>query len=311
MSFMKRCRFVFRKKETSWNNLIDLLKEYNENLTTYGPKFDLEKMLKSEFDMLKQLQLNELRRLAEASAYEHKHSLPDNTHAARYHSLSLAAQFSAVVRYERPHAAFKFSMRDFRLDPAYILSSSSSSTMALLFDYPVKKEHRVVLIEWIDGADRDQERDTRIKTLMLATPKPGQLLLPTCYGMVEDTFSRRFGLVLAPPTHIRSNLPPILSAGAISQKRMPVSLKELLDKTHPSCVHMLDLGIRFSLAKKLMAAVYMMHCVGVCIGHCHSQLSFQPIFNEVFYTSYYLPLPRVLKQFRMLTIRLSSGSTSI
>ncbi|RDL32602.1 Protein kinase-like (PK-like) [Venustampulla echinocandica] len=234
MSFMKRCRFVFRKKEASWNNLIDLLKEYNENLTMYGPKFELEKMLKSEFEMLRQLQLDELRRLAEASAYEHKHSLPNNNHAVRYHSLSLAAQFSAVVKYERPHAAFKFSMRDFRLDPAYILSSSGSSTMALLFDYPVKKEHRVVLIEWIDGIDRDQERDTRIKTLMLATPKPGQLLLPTCYGMVEDTFAGRFGLVLAPPTHIRSNLPPILSAGAISQKRMPVSLKELLDKVHPS-----------------------------------------------------------------------------
>jgi len=73
---------------------------------------------------------------------------------------------------------------------------------------------------------------------------------------------RRFGLVLAPPSHIRSNLPQILPAGAISQKRMPVSLKELLDKRHPSCIHMLDLGDRFRLAKKLVDAVHMMHCVG-------------------------------------------------
>ncbi|KAF4637106.1 hypothetical protein G7Y89_g972 [Cudoniella acicularis] len=260
LSFMKRCRFVLRKKDAAWNNLIDLLKEYNENLATYGPKFDLAKMLKGEFQVLRQLQLDELRRLAEAAAFEAKNSSADS--ADRYHDLSLAAQFSAVVKYERPHAAFKFSMRDFRLDPSYILTSSESSTMALLFDYPVKKEHRVVLIEWIDDLDRDQERDTRIKTLMLATPKPGQLLLPTCYGMVEDTFAGRFGLVLAPPTHIRSNLPAILPAGAISQKRMPVSLKELLDKKHPSCVHTLDLGLRFRLANKLVDAIHMMHCVG-------------------------------------------------
>jgi uncharacterized protein YciI len=262
MSFIKRCKFVFRKKDTPWNSLIDLLKEYNENLLTYGPKYDLAKLFKGEFEILRKMHLEDLKRLAEASAYEAKHSAPDNKNTNRYQDLSLAAQFSAVVKYERPHAAFKFSMRDFRIEPSYLLSSSESSTMALLFDYPVRKEHRVVLIEWIDDLDRDQERDTRIKTLMLATPKPGQLLLPTCYGMVEDPYIRRFGLVLAPPAHIRSNLPPILPAGAISQKRMPVSLKELLDKKHPSCVHTLDLGIRFKLAKKLVDAVNMMHCVG-------------------------------------------------
>ncbi|KAH6682537.1 hypothetical protein B0J14DRAFT_127368 [Halenospora varia] len=262
MSFMKRARFVFRKKDAAWNHLIDLLKEYNENLTSYGPKYDLAKMLKGEFQVLRQLQLDELRRLAEAAAFEAKNTPADNSNKDRYHDLSLAAQFSAVVKYERPHAAFKFTMRDFRLDASYVLSSSGSSTMALLFDYPVKKEHRVVLIEWIDDLDRDQERDTRIKTLMLATPKPAQILLPTCYGMVEDPFTRRFGLVLAPPAHVRSNLPTILPAGAISQKRMPVSLKELLDKKHPSCPHTLDLGIRFRLAKKLVDAINMMHCVG-------------------------------------------------
>ncbi|KAG9232140.1 hypothetical protein BJ875DRAFT_93668 [Amylocarpus encephaloides] len=262
LSFLKRCRFVFRKKDAAWNHLIDLVKEYNENLATFGPKVDLGKMLKGEFEILRQLQMDELRRLAQAAAHEAKNSPKGNENIERYHNLSLAAQFSVVVKFERPHAAIKFTLRDFRLDQAYVLSSSPSSTMALLFDYPVKKEHRVVLIEWIEDIDRDQERDTRIKTLMLATPKPGQLLLPTCYGMVEDTFTRRFGLVLAPPAHIRSNLPNILPAGAISQKRMPVSLKELLEKRRPNYVEMLDLGIRFCLAKKLVGAVHMMHCTG-------------------------------------------------
>lgn len=262
MSFIRRCKFVFRKKDAVWTSLIDLIKEYNENLATYGPKFDLEKMLKGEFDVLRKMQIGELRRRAEAATYEARHTLTDGDNVTRYQDLSLAAQFSAVVKFERKHAAYKFTMRDFRLDPSYAVSSSGSSTMALLFDYPVRKENRVVLIEWVDSLDRDQERDTRIKTLMLATPKPDRLLLPKCYGMVEDPVARRFGLVLAPPAHIRSNLPQIMPAGAISQKRMPVSLTELLEKRHSSHKEMLDLGTRFQLAKKLVAAVDMMHCVG-------------------------------------------------
>jgi hypothetical protein len=127
--------------------------------------------------------------------------------------------------------------------------------MALLFDYPEKRENRVVLIEWVDDIERYADRDTREKTLILSTPKPGQLLLPTCYGMVEDTVNRRFGLVLAPPAHIRTNLPSNMPTGAISQKRMPVSLKELLERKHAACQQMLELGARFRLAKKLVDAV--------------------------------------------------------
>jgi hypothetical protein len=219
-------------------------------------------MLKANFEFLRNLQKEELKRLAEAAAYEARRSPLESKAAGTYHDISLAASFSTVVKYERQHAVYKFNMTDFRMDPAYLLSSSSSSTMALLFDYPVKKEHRVVLIEWIRDIDRDQEHDTKIKTLMLAAPKPGQLLLPTCYGMVEDPRMRRFGLVLAPPAHIRSHLPAILPSGAISQKRMPVSLKELLKKKHPSCKLTLELGTRFRLAKKLVDAVHTMHCVG-------------------------------------------------
>jgi hypothetical protein len=262
MSFIKRCKFVFRKKESTWNGLLSLIKEYNENLVTYGPKFELDRMKKGGFDDLRKMQLEELRRRAEAAAYEARHTPPGNENGGKYHEIALAAQFSVVVKYEKKGTATKFTMLDFRLDPSYVISSSGSSTMALLFDYPVKKEHRVVLIEWIEELQRDMERDATIKTIMLATSKPGQLLLPTCYGIVEDPATRRFGLVLAPPKHIRSNLPPIMPSGAISQKRMPVSLLELLERRHPYCMHMLDLGTRFRLAKKLVDAVHMMHCVG-------------------------------------------------
>jgi hypothetical protein len=259
--------------------MIDLIRDYNDNLQTYGPKEDLQKMLKAEFNVFRVMQVGELKRRADAALYEVKNSVKGDGTAARYQDLSLAAQFSTVVRFERPHTAYKFTMRDFRLDPTYALSSGTS-TMALLFDYPVRKEHRVVLIEWVEDMDRDQERETRIKALMLATPKPEQLLLPKCYGMVDDPERRRYGLVLAPPDHIRSHLPAILPAGAISKKRMPISLQELLDNRHP----LLDLGIRFRLAKKLVDAVHMMHCVGFVYKYVPLPCSLlKSLFGDVVY----------------------------
>lgn len=243
--------------------MIDRLRKYNEVLATYGPEDELENLARAEFELLRKLNRDELLRRTEACTYEAKHSAAESVDRARYHELALASQFSEVVKYERKQKINMFQMRDFRLDPAYVIASSGSSTMALLFDYPVRKEHRVVLIEWSSGHhNQDPARDTRVKTMMLATLKPGSLIFPTCYGMVEDPVTRRFGLVLAPPAHIRSNLPQILPAGAISQKRMPVSLRELLDRRHPSCVNMLDLGTRFRLAKRLVECVHMMHCVG-------------------------------------------------
>jgi hypothetical protein len=248
MSIIKKCKFLFRHRDEGWNKLIDLLKHSIEELGTLGPTFELERMRKGEYDKLRKMDLEELRGRAEAAAYVGQ------------------------------HAAYKFTMRDFRLDPAYTLPSTDSSTMALLFDYPQKKENRVVLIEWVDDMERYAEKDTRDKTLILSTPKPGQLLLPTCYGMVEDTINRRIGLVLVPPAHIRANLPLNMPTGAISQKRMPVSLKELLESKHPACQQMLELGARFRLAKKLVDAVHMMHCVGWIHKYCFLSL---PGFCEI------------------------------
>ncbi|CAG8979580.1 hypothetical protein HYALB_00010781 [Hymenoscyphus albidus] len=272
LNFFQRTHFTLFKKDTLFHTLIAHLKEHISVLITYGPSPSLSKLRKGELELVKELNLHELRRLAEAASYESKHE--DGDEKARYRDLSLAAQFSSVVKFERPHAAFKFSMRDFRMDETYILPSNLSSTMALLFDYPVKKENRVVLIEWLPPSPslQDTERETRIKTLMLATPKPGQLLLPTCYGMLEDPYSRRFGLVLAPPPHIRSGLPSILTAGAISKKRMPASLREVMSRRHPACVGILELGTRFGLARRVVGSVWGMGCVGPSSGG-HSGLS--------------------------------------
>ena len=138
--------------------------------------------------------------------------------------------------------------------------------MALLFNFPSRFQKRIVLIEWIEFGnivEKDIHNDTKIKAYMLRTKKPTQLLLPDCYGIVEDKFSspKRYGLVLVPPLHIRTNLPIPIPRGLISKQRKPVSLRELILQGS-SQREVIDLGTRFRLAKKLVDAVHMMHCVG-------------------------------------------------
>ncbi len=251
-----------RKDDKNWDDMIGLLKEYNNNLRTYGPKEDLVKMDKKQFDVLNGLQLDMLLRIAAASGYEAKISSADDTRGTSYGDIALAANFKAAINHGKRRNDFhRFKMTDFKIESNYSLPSSQAATMALLWDFPSKKINRVVLIEWVLDSDRDRKRDTETKVSMLCAPKPGQLLVPSCYGMVEDPDGKRFGLVLVPPDHIRAHLPQVLTSGSISQRRMPVSLKMLLERVlHRG--NLIDLGIRFRLAKKLLDAIHMKHSVG-------------------------------------------------
>lgn len=261
LSYIKRCKFMLRKKGSPWIGLIDLLRGYIEIISSIGPKSDIDRLLRGELDIVRKMQLPQLHRLSEAADYEMRHSYPESDSVRRYHEISLAAKFRAAVKFEALKNTYKFTLCDFLLDPSYAISSPCS-TMALLFDYPVRKEHRIVLIEWADDLGTDQEYYARAKAHMLESPKPDVLLLPGCYGIVEDPIRRRFGLVLATPSHIRYNQAQIRPADAISPSCMPFSLRELLERRHSFCVYILDLGTRISLAKKLIAAVHAMHCVG-------------------------------------------------
>lgn len=259
ISFIQKCKFVIRKHDRNWNDLIGLLKEYNDNLRTFGPKDDLVRMEKKKFDILNKLSLDGLMRLAAASRYENQ---VDGHPTVPYYAIETAANFKAAVKHGmgRPRVR-KFDMNVFRIANSYTVLSSQSSTMALLWDFPARGHVRVVLIEWIDYSNPDWKKDTETKASMLGAPKPGQLLLPLCYGTVENPIGNRIGLVLAPPEHICMHLPPLLSSGAISRRRMPISLRQLLEQDTPER-HLLDLGIRFRLAKQLLDAVHTMHSVG-------------------------------------------------
>ena len=220
-------------------------------------------MARGLFNLLQQFQGQDL--ISRAEAYREEARIQGKTNSGRqdmlYRDLGLAAEFKAVVsHYKTRTEVSSFDVSAFNINPSWWVEGSASSTMALIFNYPRSKERRVVLIEWMGGELNDElVKRTKAKATMLNTPKPGQLLLPSCYGVVRDR--GRVGLILVPPDHIRRNLPNPMQPGSISIRRQPVSLEQLLLRRQLSDDFM-DIGMRFRLAKKLVDAVHLMHCVG-------------------------------------------------
>ena len=232
-------------------------------------------MIKGGIDDVGKLLKDELRRQFKAFMYESQHA-PGVPEAKRYEELALAAKFTSVLKYEEAKPIYRFKIEELYMAPQYELSAQSRSTMAILFDYPIKGDKRVVLIEWIQNfghPDQKKERDSL--ALMLSTPKPGTMLLPGCYGVVDDHLNERFGVILRPPEHIRGGLPRLLPPGAISGQRMPVTLRDVIKKRHPLYQDVLDLGIRFRIAKMLVDAVHSMHSC----GWIHKQVNSTQLFD--------------------------------
>ena len=96
-----------------------------------------------------------------------------------------------------------------------------------------------------------------------ADEKPAELLILPCRGIIKDPARNRYGFLFRPPAYIEdlTGLPK-LSAGAVSRLRKPIALSELLDRTAGSSRNVLDLGIRFRLARQLIQSIYILHASG-------------------------------------------------
>ena len=257
IKYIDKCCYVMRKRNPRFDALVDLMKESNLSLRHNSPPLEAGMIMRSDLDPLVSLNLAELERLSKGAAWEAKHT-DEPAESERYQDLGLAASFLAVIKYKEAKPVYMFSMRDIHLDPSYELGKHE--TMALLFDYPVKNEKRVVLIEWFkDGIQPQRREEINNLALLLATSKPRTNLLANCYGVIQDTSHGRAGLVLAPPPHIRSGLPKVLPSGTISACRMPISLQDVIVREDVNPMGAIDLGIRFRIAQKILDAAHVMH----------------------------------------------------
>ena len=96
-----------------------------------------------------------------------------------------------------------------------------------------------------------------------ADQKPAELLILPCRGIIKDPTRNRYGFLFRPPPYIEDlQGSGKLLPGGISRLRKPIPLSELLDHTARSSKDLLDLGIRFRLARKLVQSIYILHAAG-------------------------------------------------
>jgi hypothetical protein len=279
LDFLQKIRFLPTATEHEIESIVARLDELNHRLQLFAADnlrdrrvFELiVRDIKGDPDRAK--------RLAEAAAYESKYSLnPEAKQTlddwSKFANFSLALQSASADAMSRKKI---FSRSDFSFDSPFKISANS--TLARLFDYPTKYQSRLVLVEWVRiqaakmpsiAAKLDE---MKIAWYVLHAERPERMLLPGSIGLIyDDSEPQEIGYVFQLPSHIRSNLPTKHAAGpsgdmshrvvrssmTIAAQRMPTSLRQLIKKESRG----LDLGIRFTIAKKLLDSLHLMHAAG-------------------------------------------------
>jgi hypothetical protein len=262
--FIKKCKFILTSDDNNAKTLINDLRERNEALHRFSPPpiqvIQIQNIFYVSGKKASEALVKALKEEANIAKKSGQQSFP-------YQEFRYIADLSIAVKNQKqvskgqkrsrdPH---RFELSEFHTSPDYKVLASQAAEMGLLKKSPIEKEMRVVYIEWLYGGNEvEREASAKAKARMLSVEMSEQVLLPRCYGILEDGSgpSKRFGLVLVPPYHIRRNLGS-MRPGSISHKRKPKSLRTILQEAGGKKE---DLGIRFNLAKKLVNAVHKMHC---------------------------------------------------
>lgn len=272
IAFLQKVRFISVAAQPEPGEIVARLDEFNRSIQLYAADetrnrrvFELAvKDIKADPDRT--------RRLADAAAYEAKHSV-DPGAKAEFDDWSKFANFSLALKSASPGAMSRkkiFSRSELSFDSPYKIGPQS--TLARLLDYPTKYQSRLVLVEWVTISKSVMATFDGMKAawFVLHAEKPKTLRLPDSIGLVYDEADAyTIGYVFQLPAHIRSNLPTkpagaragdlgyrvVRSPSTIAAQRKPTSLRQLIKKESRG----LDLGIRFSIAKQVLDALHLMH----------------------------------------------------
>ena len=259
LTVIKKLKFAFGGREQKLEGLINRLREYNEVLWRYAPGVEVTRLDKGIYDEIAKIMGDQLKLFFDVYTKEAE-STSNPMVARRYKEMAKLANFRSQLRQnQRITRSLIFKPHQFYITDNYAVDSCGMSTMGILNGYPLLSDRRVVLIEWIQnprlpGRREDVEKLARL----LSTPTPEEMLVLKCYGLYNDHKHGRLGIVLKPPRNIRMDLPAILAMGAISVRRKPITLRALMMDTWASSEDV-DLGTRFSIAKKLVDTVHMIH----------------------------------------------------
>ena len=127
-----------------------------------------------------------------------------------------------------------------------------------------RRDQRVLFVEWqsyIGDAGRPnklaEEQIHKLGDFLSVRDRPRDFRILDCIGLFKDKAHHRYGVVYELPSYMR-DLARRTRPGEIGHFYKPSSLKHLLDSFYA----MLDLGIRFDLAKKLTYSIVVLHTCG-------------------------------------------------
>lgn len=115
------------------------------------------------------------------------------------------------------------------------------------------------------GDGRDSENDIKMLALLLASSfKPTEICTRKCLGVFKDPLNERYGIIYQPPTYIEDFWTVNTQDSAVARFCKPVTLLGLIEKSADPrrSASILDLGIRFQLAKQLAQSVLILHAAG-------------------------------------------------
>ncbi|CAD6583388.1 MAG: hypothetical protein ASARMPREDX12_001258 [Alectoria sarmentosa] len=141
----------------------------------------------------------------------------------------------------------------------YVLKSSGPRTLAIS-----QQDQQAVFVEWqsyIGDADRPnklaEEQIHKLGDFLSVPDRPHDFRILDCIGMFKDERNFRYGVVYHLPSYMR-DLARRTRPEDLGHVCKPSSLTHLLDNVDA----VLDLGIRFNLAKKLMSSIVVLHTCG-------------------------------------------------
>lgn len=141
----------------------------------------------------------------------------------------------------------------------YVLKSSGPRALAMS-----RQDQQVVFVEWqsyIGSAGRSnklaEEQIHRLGDFLSVPDRPHDFRILDCIGLFKDEANTRYGVVYRLPSYMR-DLARRTRPENLGHVCRPCSLTHLLDNVDT----VLDLGIRFGLAKKLTYSIVVLHTCG-------------------------------------------------
>ncbi|KAH8744478.1 hypothetical protein BGZ57DRAFT_977186 [Hyaloscypha finlandica] len=264
MNLLKRARFVFRGSSGLEKLALDLEKHIGALLDTcpgrIAWRIEMVTSLRLIRERDKPEQLQTLVTMAENQSSRRAeknqdHSISDLLRSTANFKVRLQSIDPDRFHIYHEEEIFRYNVPGWKF-------SDGDGTMAIS-----TRSRRVRYVEWKsyskdNGEDGlENERDIKKFALLLASDaKPAEICTRRCLGVFKDPFKTRYGFLYEPPPYIENFWSTDSQDRDVAEYCKPVSLLRLLEPARTTSI--LDLGIRFYLAKRLAKSVLILHAAG-------------------------------------------------